>query len=71
VDHRCAFVGSANLITSSIDTMGEVNVLIRGLHQRALWKLTESLREDVLHSRALSGAPNFLWLSRWLAWLGL
>lgn len=70
VDHDTAFIGSANLMRSSLDDMGEVNVLIRG-RKRFLWKLQEALREDILQSRALSTAPSFLWITRWIAWLGL
>lgn len=70
VDYKTAFVGSANLMRRSLDDMGEVNVLIRG-KQRAIWKLRETLRQDVLKSRALTSAPSFLWVSHWLAWLGL
>lgn len=70
VDHRIAFVGSANLMRRSLDDMGEVNVLIRD-KQRALWTLRETLRQDTLKCRALSSTPSFLWMSRWLAWLGL
>lgn len=70
VDFKTAFVGSANLMKRSIDEMGEVNVLIRG-KQRAIWTLREALRQDALKSRALSASPSFLWMSRWLAWLGL
>jgi cardiolipin synthase A/B len=70
VDHNRAFLGSANLMRSSLDDMGEVNVLIQG-GWRALWKLRESLGIDTLKSRPLSGPPRFVWLSRWLAWLGL
>jgi len=70
VDHKKAFVGSANLMRRSLDDMGEVNVLIQG-KQRAIWKLREALRQDALKSRALSSSPSFLWMSRWLAWLGL
>ncbi len=70
VDHKTAFVGSANLMRRSLDEMGEVNVLIRN-KQRAIWTLRESLRQDALKSRAVSSSPSFLWMSRWLAWLGL
>jgi cardiolipin synthase A/B len=69
-DHETAFLGSANLMTSSLDHMGEVNVLLRGKH-RAIWKLQETLRQDILRSRSLSSPPPFLWISRWLAWIGL
>lgn len=70
VDHRYALVGSMNLMRSSLDDMGEVNVLIRD-KQRAINKLYETLRTDILASRSLSSPPPLLWLSRWLAWLGL
>lgn len=70
VDYKTAFVGSANLMRRSLDEMGEVNVLIRD-KQRAIWTLRETLRQDILKSRALTSMPSFLWMSRWLAWLGL
>jgi cardiolipin synthase A/B len=70
VDHATVFMGSMNLFKSSIDDMGEVNVLIRQNH-RILWKLRESLRQTVFLSRPISSPPPFLWISRWLAWLGL
>ncbi len=70
VDHTTVFIGSANLFKTSLDEMGEVNVLVRGKH-RMLWKLRETLRHDILVSRAISSPPPFLWISRWLAWLGL
>jgi phosphatidylserine/phosphatidylglycerophosphate/cardiolipin synthase-like enzyme len=69
-DHGTAFLGSANLMKTSLDEMGEVNVLIRGKY-RAVWKLQETLREDTLRSRSISSPPSFLWFSRWLAWMGL
>jgi phosphatidylserine/phosphatidylglycerophosphate/cardiolipin synthase-like enzyme len=70
IDHDTAFVGSMNLMRSSIDEMGEVNVLVSGRY-RALRKLREALREDILHCRALSTPPWLLWATKWLAWLGL
>jgi len=70
VDQSAACIGSANLMKSSLDDMGEVNVVIRNKH-RALWKIREALRHDVLVSKALSGPPPLLWISRWLSWLGL
>jgi cardiolipin synthase A/B len=70
IDFNRALLGSANLMKSSLDEMGEVNVLVRGRH-RALHKLQETLRLDTLRSRSLSTTPQFLWISRWLAWLGL
>ena len=70
VDGNAAFLGSANLYKGSLDDMGEVNVLIRGRF-RALWTLKEMLRHDVLVSKPLTRPPGFLWISRWLSWLGL
>ncbi len=69
-DYETVFLGSANLMKSSLDDMGEVNVLIKGKY-RAVWKLQEALRNDAFRSRSLSSAPPFLWLSRLLAWMGL
>jgi cardiolipin synthase len=70
VDHRMAFVGSANLMKSSLDEMGEVNVLIRD-KQRAIGKLYETVRRDILESRSMSSSLSLSWLERWLAWFGL
>lgn len=70
VDHTTALIGSMNLFKSSIDDMGEVNVLIRK-HMRTLWKLRDALRQTVFLSRPINSPPPFLWISRWLAWLGL
>lgn len=71
VDHRRVFVGSANLFQQSLDTMGEVNVLIEGGNRRAVWRLKEVLRQDILRSRPLTGPPRMTWVSRWMAWLRL
>lgn len=71
IDHDTAFLGSANLIPTSLDTVGEVNVLLRGPLQRAIVKLRDTLRGDVLKSRPLMSPPYFSWLNRILAWLRL
>lgn len=71
VDWVKAFLGSANLMTSSLDKMGEVNVFIEGRGHRAILKLRDVLRADILRSRPFSGLPPFFWLMRWLAWLQL
>lgn len=70
VDRRKAFIGSANLMTSSIDEMGEVNVLITR-PSRAVARLREVLRADILRSRPLLSPSRFRWFIRWLAWLKL
>ncbi len=71
VDHQHAFLGSANLITSSLDEMGEVNVLIDGKGSAAFQKLLDVLRDDLLISRPLNSPPVLAWFSGWLAWLKL
>lgn len=71
IDHKYALVGSANLITSSLDDMGEVNVYIEGKHRSALAKLSMRLRLDVLKSRPMKGPPKMWWVQRMLAWLRL
>jgi len=70
-DKKTAFVGSANLITSSLDEMGEVNVLIKDGADRAVQKLRDVLREDILQSQPLLGPPPLWWFNRFLAWLNL
>lgn len=70
VDRRRALLGSANMMISSLDRMGEVNVLIDHRH-RALWKLRETLRLDILKSRPLMTLPRFRIFGKWLAWVGL
>lgn len=70
IDYKTAFIGSANLYTESLDVMGEVNVLIRD-KTRFTIKLQDSMRSNILKSRAANTLPSFLWISRWLAWLGL
>ncbi len=70
IDHDTVFIGSANLIRSSLDEMGEVNVLIRR-KWRTSRKLRDTFREDILLSRPLHAPPSFLWITRWLSWLGL
>ncbi|TSC58519.1 MAG: cardiolipin synthase [Candidatus Peregrinibacteria bacterium Greene0416_19] len=71
VDRRQVFVGSANLMRSSLDEMGEVNVLFDDTAEGALFKIREILRRDILKSRPLTGPLRLSWLSRWLAWLKL
>ncbi|MSR87204.1 phosphatidylserine/phosphatidylglycerophosphate/cardiolipin synthase family protein [Candidatus Peribacteria bacterium] len=71
VDRERAFVGSANLMTSSLDEMGEVNVLLQGRHLNAVHKLRDILRQDILRSTPVSRPPRFRWLWKWLTWLQL
>jgi cardiolipin synthase len=71
VDRTRAFLGSANLIKSSIDEMGEVNVLMSGFGQRAVLRLRDALRGDILKSRPITTPPHFSWLGKWLAWMKL
>ncbi|MDB4979179.1 MAG: hypothetical protein JWM56_1365 [Candidatus Peribacteria bacterium] len=71
VDHVKAFIGSANLMTSSLDEMGEVNVLLQGNRQLALIKLRDILRADILKSKLMTSPSRMRWAVRWLAWLKL
>lgn len=71
VDRERAFIGSANLMTTSIDGMGEVNVLLSGRHTRVLRSVRETVREDLLHSTPILSAPRLRWLTRILASVGL
>jgi cardiolipin synthase len=71
VDRERAFVGSANLMASSLDEMGEVNVLLQGKLHPAIGKLRDVLREDVFLSTPVSRPPRFQWLWNWLTLLKL
>jgi cardiolipin synthase len=71
VDRERAFVGSANIMTESLDSMGEVNVLLEGKTLPAIGKLRDVLREDILISTPMANPPRFVWLWRWLTWLKL
>lgn len=71
VDRERAFVGSANLMTTSLDDMGEVNVLLEGRTSKAIRKLRDILREDILISIPVSRPPRFQWIWKWLTWLKL
>jgi cardiolipin synthase len=71
VDRTHAFIGSANLIASSLDEMGEVNVLLSGQADTAILKLRDALRASILKSKPLTTIPRFGWISRILGWLKL
>ncbi len=71
VDREHAFIGSANLMASSLDEMGEVNVLLSGVDNAVVLKLREVIRDDILRSKPLTTPPRFHWLWRWLTWLKL
>ena len=71
VDRKIAFLGSANLMKSSIDKMGELNVRIEGKNRKALLKLRLTLRKDILKSKPLLHPPRLWWIGRGLAFFGL
>lgn len=71
VDRSRAFVGSVNFMTSSLDDMGEVNVLLEGKNDDSVQKLRDVLKASILQSRPLTTPPRFHWISRWLAWFKL
>lgn len=71
VDHWQLFIGSANLMQNSLDTMGEVNLLIDRSHRPALVKINTIIRLDILKSRPMEVAPSLWWYQRILGWLRL
>lgn len=71
VDRRKAFIGSANMMTSSLDAMGEVNVLITGRNHNVVRRVRETVRSDLIRSVPLQGPPKLKWVTRLLAYLGL
>lgn len=71
VDRSTMLLGSANLITSSLDDMGEVCVLVEGRYRRALLQLREVLRRDIFKSKPMLSPPRLRWIGKWLAGLGL
>lgn len=71
VDRSTAFIGSANMMTSSLDAMGEVNVLITGRNHSVVRRVREVVRGDLIRSTPLQGIPQLKWLTRVLAYLGL
>jgi cardiolipin synthase len=71
VDRDTAFIGSANLMRSSLDEMGEVNVIIERGWGKVLRKLRDTLRDDALRSRPLADVPYLWWTTKVLAWMGL
>lgn len=71
VDQRTVFIGSTNLIRSSLDDMGEVNVLLHDRPKRFLNKLKAILLKDTLRSRSLTDPPSFPMVRRLLAWFQL
>lgn len=71
VDRDRAFIGSANMMTSSLDAMGEVNVLITGRNHPVVRRVREIVRSDLIRSTPLQGIPQLKWVTRVLAYLGL
>ncbi|MBI3332293.1 phosphatidylserine/phosphatidylglycerophosphate/cardiolipin synthase family protein [Candidatus Peregrinibacteria bacterium] len=71
VDRKKMLLGSANLITSSLDEMGEVCVLVEGRYRMALLKLREVLRRDIFKSKPMTSPPQLRWIGKWLAGMGL
>lgn len=71
VDREIACLGSTNLMASSLDDMGEVNVIIRGANEPVVRKLRDTLRQSLLKSKPLMSAPRLGWITRWLSWIHL
>lgn len=70
-DRRRAFIGSANLMRTSLDEMGEVNVLLQGRHLPAVVAVREALREDLSRSTPLLRPPALTVVGRLFGWVGL
>lgn len=71
IDRRKLFIGSANLMASSLDTFGEANVLIRRGHRKLLRRVRSALRHDISQSSLLVGRRRFSLWSLMLARVGL
>lgn len=68
VDHIHALIGSTNLITSSLDTVGEACVLISRKPLRPLLALRRILLKDMMKSKHIERPPRFSFLRKILAW---
>jgi len=71
VDRSRVFIGSANMLTSSLDWMGEANILIERGHRQALRKIRRAVRADIRVSELLKNPPRIGWIGKLFAWLGL
>lgn len=71
VDRSKAFIGSANLMQSSLDEMGEINVLLQGRLLPAVSTVREALREDLSLSTPVLRPPSLTVLGRFFGWVGL
>ncbi len=71
VDREKAFVGSVNLITSSLDDMGEVNVLLEGRDAEPIQTLREALRMSILRSKPVRDPLRFSPFRKLLAYFKL
>ena len=71
VDRKRVFIGSANMMTSSLDWMGEANILIDRGHRHVLRKLRRAIRADIVRSELLTTIPRMGWIGKIMAWVGL
>lgn len=69
-DGKKLLIGSANLMRSSLDEMGEASVLIER-KPVLLWRMHQVLRSDILKSKRIPKARWKFLLSKVLMWLGL
>lgn len=70
VDRNRAFIGSANMMTLSLDAMGEINVLITGRNHDVVKRVRATVRSDFIRSVPLKGPPKLKWITRILAYMG-
>lgn len=71
VDRLSLFIGSANFITSSLDSMGEANVLIGQRHRYVIFKILHAIRRDLAISAPFQKQRKMWWLGQMLARMGL
>ncbi len=71
VDHAHALIGSTNLISSSLDGVGEACVLISRKPLHPLVTLRRILLRDIVRSRFVERPPRFSLMRKLLAWVQL
>ena len=57
VDQKSLLIGSTNLITSSLDDMGEVCVLLQGEPRKVLRYMRDTIVNDCLKSKRIRSLP--------------
>ncbi len=71
VDDKRALVGSANLMESSLDEMGEVSVLLTNEQRQCMKKLRNAVQQSIAQSRRVRNLGRLTLWDRFLAFLNL